>query len=485
MVFLGLDIGTSAVKAVLVDEAETVVATAAVTLATHHPQPGWSEQDPDDWWRAAEAAIAELGATAPHGLREVTAIGLSGQMHAAVLLDGAGHPVRPAILWNDGRAVAECDALAEAVPDIGRLAGVLPMPGFTAPKLLWLRRHEPVAFGRMRRLVLPKDYVRLKLSGDIATDMVDAAGTLLLDEAKRDWSEPLLAAAGVGREVMPQLLESVAVSGRVRPDVASRLGLPASVLVAAGAGDAAAGAIGLGAIADGDRFISLGTSAQVFVTRDRYQPKPETLVHAFAHALPGRWFEMAALLNGANCLDWVARLLGAFDIGALLDAVEAGYDGPSPVLFLPYLSGERTPINDPAARGAFAGLDLATGGNDLVQAVLEGVAFALLDGRLALGSAWTDGPVPIVGGGARSRLWLRIIANVLGQPIQRIAGAERGAAFGAARLARLAATGEEPGMVCTKPAVLETIEPDRALHGRYAERFAAFRGLHRALRDSR
>ena len=474
---LGIDIGTSAVKAVLVDEAETVLAEAAAPVPTRQPKPGWSEQDPDDWWRATEAAVAAVRRAAPEAFAGTAAIGLSGQMHGALILDAADRPIRPAILWNDGRATAECAALTAAVQGIARIAGVVAMPGFTAPKLAWLRAHEPEAFGRIAKILLAKDYVRLKLTGGFATDMTDAAGTLLLDEAARDWSEPLLAACGITRADLPALCEGTEPTGTLRPGIAAAWGLPPAVVVAAG---------GIGAIEDGDSFLSLGTSAQFFVTRDRYEPKPETLVHAFAHALPGRWFEMAAMLNGATVLDRAARLFGDGDIGALLAVVERRFVGPSPVLFLPYLSGERTPHNDPDVRGAFAGLDAATGVEDLVQAVLDGVVFSLMDAQRALGSAGLRvEAIAAVGGGARSRFWMKLIAGALRLPIRIHAGADKGPAFGAARLGRLALTGESPRAVCRKPLVDAVIEPDMALGEAYGARFERYRALYPAVRRQR
>ena len=483
MILLGIDIGTSAVKAVLLDADERVLGAASVPLETVHPRPGWSEQDPEDWWRAVETAVGALRRAEPEAFGAVAALGLSGQMHAAVILDAADRVIRPAILWNDGRAVAECAALERDVPGLGRIAGIIAMPGFTAPKLRWLREHEADEFRHIRSVLLPKDYVRLKLTGEKATDMCDAAGTLLLDEASRDWSDLILAATGLGRGAMPRLLEGSAVSGMLRPEILAAWGIDHPVVVAAGAGDVAAGAVGIGAIGEGDRFISLGTSAQYMVTRDRYAPKPETLIHAFAHALPGRWFEMAAMLNGATCLDWLAHILGEADIAALIARVEARYAGPSSLRFLPYLSGERTPHNDPDARGVFAGLDQATGPEDLAQAVLEGVAFSLLDAQEALGlSGGPDKSIAVIGGGARSSFWMRIVASVLGVAIERLAGGDKGPAFGAARLARLALTGEAPAAVCKRPRVVETIAPDAALNAAYGERFPTYRALYRSLK---
>jgi xylulokinase len=483
MNFLGIDVGTSAVKAVLVDGDQVALAEASAPLAISHPRPGWSEQDPQDWWRATETVVAALRRDRGKAFAGVGAVGLCGQMHGAILLDEADAVIRPAILWNDGRATAECAALEQAVSGLGRIAGIVAMPGFTAPKLRWLRAHEPEASARMRKILLAKDYVRLRLTGDCATDMADAAGTLLLDEAARDWSDPILAAAGVERTQLPRLLEGSVPSGALRSQICEAWGLRGPVTVAAGAGDAAAAAIGIGAVEDGDSFVSLGTSAQFFLTRDRYEPKPETLIHAFAHGLPGRWFEMAAMLNGAGCIDWAAKLLGEPDVGALIDRVEVAFTGPSPVIFLPYLSGERTPHNDPSARGVFAGLDQATGAVDLAQAVLEGVAFSLADGQLALGGAAVGAPaIPLVGGGARSRFWMTLIAAILGRPIRLVAAADKGPAFGAARLARLAVTDEAPAAVCTKPPVLETIAPDTDLQHAYGERFQTYRALYPALK---
>jgi xylulokinase len=486
MHFLGLDIGTSAVKAVLVDERQRVVAEASAPLVSHEPRPGWSEQDPETWWDATETVAGALRRHAPAQFRDIAAIGLSGQMHSALLLNRDGKPIRPAILWNDGRAVAECAELTGAVPHLADIAGVLAMPGFTAPKLLWLKKHEPDDFARFDKVLLAKDYVRLKLTGTIATDMSDAAGTLLLNEMERAWYGPGVAVSGLSQDQLPQLLEGPAISGTLLPSIQSAWGINCAVPVAAGAGDVAAGAIGIGAIEDGDSFISLGTSAQYFVTRSRYEPKPETLIHAFAHALPERWFEMAAMLNGAGTLDWIARMLGEAKIGELLQRVEARFRGPSPVIFLPYLSGERTPHNDPDARGGFFGLEASTDRLDLVQAVLDGGAFSFMDAQLALGAAGRSAaPVAAIGGGARSRFWLRLIASALGVPVLASAGADKGPAFGAARLARMALTGEPAATVCAKPETVEEIAPDPRLHDAYAERFVTYRRLYANLRRAR
>jgi xylulokinase len=483
-VYLGLDVGTSAVKAVLVDERQALLAEAEVPLAVSRPHPLWSEQDPADWWVATEAALARLRAVAPGPYAAVRALGLSGQMHGAVLLDAADRVLRPAILWNDGRAHAECRLLHERLPDLGRLAGVPAMPGFTAPKLLWLGAREPEVAARVAKVLLPKDYVRLRLTGEHVTDMSDAAGTLWLDQARRDWSPELLAAGGMASAQMPRLVEGSAAGGAVRPEVAAELGLPAGIAVAGGGGDAAAGGVGIGAVDDGDAFVSLGTSGQYFVTTASYRPYPEAFLHAYCHALPQRWFQMAAMLNGASALAWAARLLGEADIAALLARVEADYRGPGRVLFLPYLSGERTPHNDPHARGVLFGLDADAGAVDVAQAVLEGVAcsFALAQDCLADAGTTVAG-VAAIGGGARSRLWMRILASALDRPITLYAGGEKGPAFGAARLARLAVTGETPATVCRKPDIAAVVAPDRTLVPAYHEQGERWRRLYTALKD--
>ena len=461
--YLGIDVGTSAVKAILVDERQAAVAEADVPLQVSRPHDLWSEQDPEAWWQAVQSALDQLHAQAPSALADVHGIGLSGQMHGAVLLDETDRPLRPAILWNDGRSFREAQELGDKYPELSHAMGVIPMPGFTAPKLVWLARHEPEIFRAVRKVMLPKDYIRLKLTGEIVTEMSDAAGTWWLDEAKRDWSDEALAATGLSREHMPNLVEGSQPSGTLRADIAQRWGLRSDVVVAGGAGDAAAGAVGLGAIEDGSAFISLGTSGQLFVTTQDFSPAPEAVVHSFCHAVPGRWFQMAAMLNAASCLAWGAQLLKR-DIGELLRETEAAYRKPSSVLFLPYLAGERTPHNDPYARGVFFGLSPKTQQTDLVQAILEGVAFSFADAKQCLEQAGTPLTYAgMIGGGSRSVFWARIFASVLNVPMLRYQGSDKGPAFGAARLARIAATGEAPEAVCTAPSILETISLSRNL----------------------
>ncbi|MGO4524090.1 xylulokinase [Microvirga sp. 2MCAF35] len=481
--YLGIDVGTSAVKAILVDERQTAVAEADVPLQVSRPHDLWSEQDPDIWWEAVQAALDQLSTRSASALADIRGIGLSGQMHGAVLLDENDRPLRPAILWNDGRSFREAQELGDRYPELSHTMGVIPMPGFTAPKLVWVARHEPDIFRAVRKVMLPKDYIRLKLTGEVVTEMSDAAGTWWLDEAKRDWSDAALAATGLSRKQMPRLVEGSQASGIVRADIAERWGLRSDVVVAGGAGDAAAGAVGLGAIEDGSAFISLGTSGQLFVTTRDFSPAPEAVVHSFCHAVPGRWFQMAAMLNAASCLAWGTQLLKR-DIGELLHETEAAYRKPSSVLFLPYLAGERTPHNDPYARGVFFGLSPQTQQTDLVQAILEGVAFSFADAKQCLEQAGTPLTYAgMIGGGSRSAFWARIFASVLDVPMLRYQGSDKGPAFGAARLARLAATSESAETVCTPPSILETIEPEPQLVDLYRPRIEAFRNLYRALKS--
>ena len=360
--FLGLDIGTSSVKALLVDGAQRLVAEASTPLSVSRPQALWSEQDPSDWVEGVEAAVAAIRRRAPSELAALSGIGLSGQMHGATLLDAKDKPLRPAILWNDGRSFAECAELARRVPDLTQRTGNLAMPGFTAPKMLWVAAHEPEIAKATRRVLLPKDYVRLRLSGEAVSEMSDASGTLWLDVGRRRWDETLLAATGLTEKAMPSLVEGSEVSAHLKPEIAAAWGLEGrKVPIAGGGGDNAASAIGVGATAPGAGFVSLGTSGVIFSVTDRFVSLPERTLHAFCHALPHRWHGMAVMLSAASSLAWIAAILGRErDIAALIAAADAfarsaGGMASAPV-FLPYLSGERTPHNDAEATGMFAGL---------------------------------------------------------------------------------------------------------------------------------
>ncbi len=478
--FLGFDFGTSAVKALLVDGEQRVIGSATEPLTLSAPAPGHREQDPERWWEATLAVMGRLQAEHPVALGAVKGIGLSGQMHGAVLLDGAGAVLRPCILWNDVRAVAECRELETAFPALRQVTGNAAMPGFTAPKLLWVRRHEPDLFARTRTVLLPKAWVRFRMTGEMIEEMSDASGTLWLDVGQRDWSDAALDATGLSRAAMPRLVEGNASAGRLRPELAARWGMTEAPTLAGGAGDNAAGAVGLGAIRPGSAFVSLGTSGVLWATTERFAPNPGRALHAFCHALPDTWHQMGVTLSAAASLAWWAQVTGRSE-AKLLDEMPEPH-GASAALFLPYLSGERTPHNDGAVRGAFTGLASEAGRVDLTQAVLEGVAFSLRDCLDALTAAGTTvAEMDAIGGGSRSRTWLRIIAAALGLPVHRLAEGEHGGAFGAARLARLAVTGERPEAVCTPPARAETIAPDPALQAAYATQLERYRALYPAL----
>lgn len=481
--YLGIDLGTSSVKIVLVDRREALLASADAPLAPRRPQPSWSEDHPDLWWDAVAAGLDRLHAAHPDLFARVEALGLSGQMHGALLLDATDRPVRRAILWNDGRAAARARDLAGRHPNLAATAGVRPMPGFTGPILAWLRQHEPAALDRARHLLLPKDYLRLKLTGERSTDPSDAAGTWLFDQGGRAWSSALLAACGADSAWLPAVTESTAVSGRLRPEWCLRWGLPPGTPVAGGGGDTAVGGVGIGAVDGGLGFVSLGTSGQVFLAAESFTPAADPTVHGFCHALPRRWYRMAALLNGASPLAAATRWTGRPTVSDLLGEVEEGFTGPSRLLALPYLSGERTPHDDPAARGALIGLTASSTPADIAQSMMEAVAFSLADGLAALAPAPRPEALGFIGGGARSHLWGRMIAASLDVALVRHAGAERGPAFGAARLARLAATGEDPSAVAVPPRVADVIPPEPRLVEAYAPRLAAFRSLYAALKD--
>jgi xylulokinase len=468
-ILVGLDVGTTGAKAIAVSANGEVVAKAEQAYALSTPRPGWAEQDPEDWWRASERAVGSLGV-------EPAGIGLSGQMHGLVLLDAAGGVLRPAILWNDQRTAAECAEIEERVP-LARLVGLTgnrALTGFTAPKLLWVRNHEPEIYARIAHVLLPKDYVRLRLTGERAIDVSDASGTLLFDVAGRRWSGEMLAALEISEEWLPRALESPAVSGET----------PGGIPVAAGAGDQAAGAIGVGIDRAGPVSVVVGTSGVVFSALEEFASDPEARVHAFCHAVPAVWHAMGVMLSAAGSLRWFRDLFAPGEDFARLTAEAEGWPpGAEGLLFLPYLQGERTPHADPRARGAFAGLSLRHDRGALTRAVLEGVAYGLRDSLELLAELGVRPAVGRVsGGGARSRLWLRILASVLGIPLERTA-VEEGAAYGAALLGGTAAgvfaSVGEAVEACVR--VRATVEPESEWRGAYEEGYARYRALYPAL----
>ncbi|NEI06530.1 xylulokinase [Rhizobium leguminosarum] len=480
--YLGLDLGTSGVKAMLIDGDQKIVGSANGSLDVSRPHSGWSEQEPAHWVRATEEAVAGLKAKHPKELSAVKGIGLSGQMHGATLIDAADKVLRPCILWNDTRSYVEAAAL-DADPRFRALTGNIVFPGFTAPKLAWVEKHEPDVFAKIAKVLLPKDYLRLWLTGDYISEMSDSAGTSWLDTGKRAWSSELLAATKLSEEQMPALAEGTEQAGKLRSELAAQWGISGDVVVAGGAGDNAASACGMGTVSDGAAFVSLGTSGVLFAANASYLPKPESAVHAFCHALPNTWHQMGVILSATDALNWHSGVTGksAADLtGELGETLKA----PTGVTFLPYLSGERTPHNDAVIRGAFIGLEHESSRVVLTQAVLEGVAFAIRDNLEALRSAGTGiSRVTAIGGGSRSRYWLASIATALGVPVDLPADGDFGAAFGAARLGLIAATGADPIAVCTPPVTAGTIEPVSALSGAYEDAYKRYRALYPAVKS--
>ena len=478
--YLGIDVGTSGVKAIILDERGEVAGQATAPLPISRPFPLWSEQNPDDWWTATDVAVRRLP---PELRRLVSAIGLAGQMHGATVLDAADRAIRPAILWNDGRSEAECAELEHAVPDLHAIAGNLAMPGFTAPKLLWLRRHEPQAFEAIEKVLLPKDYVRLILSGEYASDVSDSAGTLWLDVAKRDWSPKVLEACALSMRHMPKLYEGPQVTGTLRPEISNDWDVPANTPIVAGGGDNAAGAVGVGVFGKGDAFLSLGTSGVLFAADPAYQPNAQSGVHTFCHALPGLWHQMSVMLSAASCLDWASRVTGGTPVGDLIEAAEAATQfGKSCALFLPYLSGERTPHNNPNAQGVLFGLTHDSGPAAITQAVLEGVALGFADGLDVLSSGADIETISVIGGGARSEYWGRILAAALGRPLIYRKNADVGPALGAARLAQMGVNGQtEPAF--DPPAIEAEICPNPDDMAFMSEQLHRFRALYSQTKD--
>lgn len=473
-VSLGIDLGTSELKAILMDLDGTVLAHAGVRLSVSRRHSGWSEQDPQDWWQACVQTLAQL--RLHEAFARVACIGLSGQMHGAVLLGADDRVLYPAILWDDSRAVAEAEQLG---PELSGITGSLPMAGLTAPKLLWLQHHEPEVFRAIDCVLSPKDYLRLRLSGERISEMSDAAGTLWLDVARRAWFAPMLRATGLAPEQMPRLIEGGAASACL---TAMDLGLSADVVIAGGGGDNPVAAVGIGAINAGDGFITLGTSAAIVAITDHAAGNPASAVHSFCHALPNRWYTMGAMLAGASCLRWVTRLTGTADEQALLDQVQAQLPIEQPVplstpLFLPYLAGERTPHNDPLLRGGFMGLGHDCTPAMLGYAVMEGVGFGLLDALRAMQSAGAEvGACALVGGGARSEYWAQLLANILQREIFTLHGSELSACIGAAKLGFLS-IGQGERLLQAGMAVKARYLPDAKQQAVLEVRYRKFQGL--------
>ncbi|MBG1232851.1 xylulokinase [Aestuariivirga litoralis] len=483
--FLGLDFGTSSVKGVIIDDKQKLIATASSPLKVSRPHPGWSEQNPEDWWKAANAVVKALRKQKPKAIAAVKGIGMSGQQHGATLLDKNGKVLRPCILWNDARSFAECEDILRDCPEAPAITGNVPLAGFTAPKLVWVRKHERKIFDQVAKVLLPKDYIRFRMTGTYGSDMSDSAGSYWLDVAKRDWSETVLKATHMRRDQMPELFEGTDATGRISDKLAKDWGMPLKPVVAGGGGDNASAAVGIGAVHDGDAILSLGTSGVLFVANKNFSPNTERRVHAFCHAVPGQWHQMGVILSATDSIEWLARLLKT-PAPKLTAALGKKLDGPSSVLLLPYFSGERTPVGDSQIRGAMLGLSHESTASELTHAVLDGVAFAFRDCLEALRQAGTDVKrVTAVGGGTHSEIWLKIIATVLGIPIDLPAAGDVGGAFGGARMGMMAATGASYEKVCTKPKIAKTILPEKQAKAAYDAAYQRYTKIYPNIKDIR
>lgn len=471
MAYLGIDLGTSGIRALLIDEGGAPIGSAESHYSVSHPHSGWSEQEPSDWITALHIAVGALRARHPE-FAGVKGIGVAGHMHGATVLDAQGDVLRPCILWNDTRSHLEAARL-DAMPNVRELSGNIVFPGFTAPKLEWLRAHEPEVYAKIAKVLLPAAYLNYYLTGDYVADMSDSSGTSWLDVSARAWSEELLNAGHMRLDQMPRLVEGAQAAGQLRADLAREWGL-GSVVVAGGAGDNAAAACGIGAMNAGQGFVSLGTSGVILAARDGYAPAPQTAVHTFCHAVPNRWYQMSVMLSATDSLNWLSQITvqsPAQLTGALGEVLRV----PADVMFLPYLSGERTPHNDAAVRGGFVGLSTTSDVSTLTQAVLEGVSFGLRDGAEALlASGAQFDRLFAIGGGAQSRYWLTLLATVLGVPLILPKGAEFGAALGAARLGQVAA-GANIAEVMTAPEAGDVVEPIAEFGPAFEAAYARFK----------
>ncbi len=477
--YLGIDLGTSGVKSILIDDDQQLIGSAAAQLEVSRPQSGWSEQDPQTWIDGAKATLMQLRSEFTRQMAAVKGIGLSGQMHGATVIGNDDDVLTPCILWDDTRSHVEASEL-DAQEQFRDLTGNIVFPGFTAPKLLWMKRHQPDVFNKIKKILLPKDFLRLWLTGEYCSDMSDASGTSWLDVGKRRWSKDLLTACDLSIEQMPDLVEGSQASGTVRSELASEFGFTNKVIVAGGAGDNAASAIATGTVQSGSAFVSLGTSGVVFAANDTYLPNPASAVHAFCHAIPEHWHQMGVILSATAALNWYSSIVG-MSAQALTEELGGVLAEPTGALFLPYLAGERTPHNDAQVRGSFHGLGSEMNRANITQAVLEGVAYALRDNLEALEQAGTTlTELTAQGGGSNSLYWLKVIATVLGVPIHVPIDGDFGAAFGAARLGMLASTGSAPQDVCTAPVISKTIEPESSMRGAFDDAYLRYKDCYRS-----
>ncbi|CAH0536429.1 xylulokinase [Vibrio marisflavi] len=478
--YIGIDLGTSGIKAIVLDESGIIVASKTEPLRVYRPKDLWSEQNPEHWWTALNKAV--LGLKEQVDLSNIISIGLSGQMHGATLIDANGEVIRPCILWNDGRSAQECLEIEEMVPNCRDITGNMVMSGFTAPKLLWVKRNEPENFARIDKVLLPKDYLRFRMSGDFATDMSDAAGTSWLDVKNRCWSDKMLSATGLTQRHMPQLYEGTEVTGLLSNELANKWGMPC-VPIVAGAGDNAAGAIGVGIVEQGQAMLSLGTSGVYFSVTDTFTSDPENALHSFCHAIPNKWHTMSVMLSAASCLAWFAKTAEFADVKEMIEEAEKAQSSES-ILFLPYLSGERTPHNDPQAKGAFFGLTPATTREQMALAILEGVGFALADCMDVLHEAsGFPNDISLIGGGARSVFWRQMLADIFGIAVSYRVGGDVGPALGAARLAHVGVKPEKDiSSICPITSLVQTYQPVPDKHNQYMFKRRKFNELYSRLK---
>lgn len=474
--YLGIDLGTSGVKSVLIDDGQNFIAQhSSRPLDVSRPHFGWSEQDPFIWWDGVCQTLDGLAAEHPRELAAVKAIGLSGQMYGATVLDAAHKPLRPAILWNDTRTEQQCLELEQREPKLRSIAGRKPTPGVTAVKLMWLKQHEPGVFAKVKHVLLPKDFIRLMLTGDKASDMADSSGTMWMDISKREWSSALLAASGMEQSQMPKLYEGTEVTGRLRAELASRWGMSPLVQIAGGGGDNACGACGTGVIGEGEGTVSLGTSGVLFVSMKTPRPSHEYAIETLCHSVPGTWHQMSVILSATSCLNWVAKLLKR-NAAELVTELGREMDAPTPLLFVPFLDGSWSPHSDTEIRGALLGLQHSTDDAEMARAVLQGVAFALRECADAFRATGTSiDKLLAIGGGSRSDLWLSMIATLFGVELRVPESSELGAAFGAARLAMVAGSGANPADVLTRPKINRSIAPVTQFSAAYDDSYRQWR----------
>jgi len=479
--YLGLDLGTSGLRGLLVDEGGVALGEAQAGYEVAHPKPGHSEQDAAVWIAATKQVIAALVAAYPQEMSGLRGIGISGHMHGAVCLDKNGAPLRPCILWNDTRAAVEAAKL-DRNPAFHRISGNIVFPGFTAPKLIWMAAHEADLFAKVDKVCLPKDYLGYWLTGRLVTEMSDASGTSWLDVGARGWSVDLIAATGMRRDQLPDVIEGCSVAGVLRDEVAASLDLPMGVSVVGGAADNAAAACGIGAMGEGRGFVSLGTSGVILAGKDSYAPDAASAVHTFCHAVPDKWYQMGVILSATDSLNWLAAQLGQAP-ASLSAGLPKKPQGPATLRFLPFLSGERTPHNDAEIRGAFIGLSAHSDHREMTQAVMEGVGFALRDCLEALrGTGTKPDRVMAIGGGSNSPFWVQSLANILAIPVDLPAKGDFGAALGAARLAIVGVTGVPVADLMVSPEIAQTFIPEHtaayeAAYQKYTRSYALIKDI--------